>query len=71
MHIHLSGIDYTPKGEKEHLPILESDFDLDGLLQALFDIGAEGRIVCESPVLEEDAFVIRDKWIEISGEKAK
>ena len=68
LHIHLSGIEYTAGGEKEHLPILESDFDLDGLLQALADVGAGGRIVCESPVLEEDTFVIRDKWLEISEE---
>ena len=40
-------------------------------LQALVDVGAAGRIVCESPVLEEDTFVIREKWLEISGEQAK
>ncbi len=28
---HLSGIEYTEKGEKNHLPIEESDFDLDAL----------------------------------------
>jgi hypothetical protein len=28
-------------------------------------------MVCESPVLEEDAFVIRDRWLEISGEQAE
>jgi deoxyribonuclease-4 len=71
LHIHLSGIDYTSKGEKEHLPILESDFDLDGLMKALSAVGATGRMVCESPVLEEDAFVIRDRWLEISGEQAE
>jgi len=62
LHIHLSGIEYTAKGEKEHLPMAESDFDLDALLQALRDFGAGGRIVCESPVLEEDADLIRQRW---------
>ncbi|MBN1668526.1 MAG: TIM barrel protein [Anaerolineales bacterium] len=69
LHIHLSGIAYTEKGEKEHLPIVDSDFDLDALLRALHDAGAGGRMVCESPVLEEDAEVIRQRWLVISGEQ--
>lgn len=68
LHVHLSGIEYTSKGEKEHLPILESDFDLDALLTVLVEFHCGGRIVCESPVLEEDAQVIKAKWQEISGE---
>ena len=68
LHIHLSGIEYTPKGEKEHLPILESDFDLEALLRVLAEFECGGRIVCESPVLEEDALVIKARWQEISGE---
>lgn len=68
LHAHLSGIDYTPKGEKEHLPILESDFDLEALLKALDNFDCGGRIVCESPVMEEDALVIKEKWLAIKGE---
>ena len=59
MHIHLSGIEYGPKGEKKHLMLAESDFDLDGLLRALNDMGCAGRIVCESPIMEDDALVIQ------------
>ena len=68
LHVHLSGIDYTPKGEKEHLPILESDFDLEALLKALDNFDCGGRIVCESPVMEDDALVIKEKWLIVSGE---
>jgi deoxyribonuclease-4 len=68
LHIHLSGIDYTAAGEKEHLPVLESDLDLEGLFRALKDFGAGGRIVCESPELEDDTQVLKDKWLEISGQ---
>lgn len=68
LHIHLSGIDYTEGGEKEHLPVLESDLDLEGLFKALKDFGAGGRIVCESPEMENDAQILKDKWLEISGE---
>lgn len=62
LHIHLSGIEYGPKGEKEHLRIEESDFELDDLLKALRDMGCGGRILCESPVLEDDAQLIKNKW---------
>ncbi len=68
LHIHMSGIEYTPKGEKEHLPIKESDFNLDAILSALKDFNCGGRILCESPILEEDAILIKEKWMEISGE---
>ena len=59
MHVHLSGIEYGPKGEKNHLMLAESDFDLDGLLRALNNMGCGGRIVCESPIMEDDALVIQ------------
>jgi deoxyribonuclease-4 len=66
---HLSGIEYTEKGEQNHLPIEESDFRVEPLFEALKDIGCEGRILCESPIMEEDALLFQRKWIEVSGEK--
>jgi deoxyribonuclease-4 len=66
LHIHLSGIDYGPKGEREHLPIRDSDLDLEAILRALRDLDCGGRIVCESPVLEEDAQLIKDTWQQIT-----
>ena len=68
LHIHMSGIEYTPKGEKEHLPIEESELNFEAILQALKDLKCAGRILCESPILEEDAILIKKKWQEISGE---
>lgn len=67
MHIHLSGIEYGPKGERNHLMLAESDFNLEGLLEALFGYGCQGRIVCESPVMEDDAQVIKKAWNRIAG----
>lgn len=69
LHCHLSGIEYTEKGEQNHLVLAESDFNLEGLFQALLEVGAQGRILCESPTLEEDAQYIKEAWIEFSGEK--
>jgi deoxyribonuclease-4 len=68
IHAHLSGIAYTPRGEKEHLPLTESDFNLDALLRALAEFDCGGRIVCESPILEEDALLIQRRWQEIRTE---
>jgi deoxyribonuclease-4 len=62
LHCHLSGIEYTDKGEQNHLIIQESDFDLHGLFEALQEVKAGGRILCESPNLEEDAQFIKESW---------
>ena len=67
LHIHLSGIEYGPKGEKNHLKLEEADLDLEALLRALKDHDCAGRILCESPIMEEDALIMMKKWQEISG----
>jgi deoxyribonuclease-4 len=64
LHIHLSGIEYTTKGEKNHLPIRESDFQITGLFKALRDRHCGGRILCESPVMEEDALYMKEIYPE-------
>jgi deoxyribonuclease IV len=68
MHIHLSGIAYGPKGEKNHLVMEEADLKFRELMQALCDSGAKGRLLCESPAMEDDAEKFKRLWLEISGE---
>jgi deoxyribonuclease-4 len=63
LHVHLSGIEYGDKGEKNHLPIEEADLDLQALLQALYEFGCTGRILCESPKMEDDAILMKDRWV--------
>lgn len=62
LHIHMSGIEYGAKGEKNHLPIQESDFNLTGLFGALAKLKCGGRILCESPIMEEDALYMKKTW---------
>jgi deoxyribonuclease-4 len=69
LHIHLSGIEYGPKGEKNHLPLDESDLKLKFLFSVLKDFGCAGRILCESPIMEEDALNMKQAWKKISKEK--
>ncbi len=67
LHIHLSGIEYGEKGEREHLPLEEADLDLEALFRGLYDYDCQGRILCESPILEEDALYMQSVWGKISG----
>ena len=68
LHIHLSGIEYGPKGEKNHLKLAEADLDLKALFGALNEFGCAGRILCESPIMEDDALNMKKAWIKVSGE---
>ena len=63
LHIHLSGIEYSTKGERNHLPLRDSDLDLKCLFKALYLNNCQGRILCESPILEDDALYMRDLMI--------
>ena len=56
LHIHLSGIEYGPKGERNHIPLNESDMNYKALIQALVDVDAQGSIAVEAP----DPFHIAD-----------
>jgi deoxyribonuclease-4 len=62
LHIHLSGIEYSEKGERNHLPLRESDLRLPELFSALHEAHCRGRILCESPLMEEDALYMQELW---------
>jgi deoxyribonuclease-4 len=69
LHCHLSGIEYGKKGERNHLMLSNSDFDLDALLRALNAFNCGGRFLCESPQdMDKDALNIMDSWKKVSGE---
>jgi deoxyribonuclease-4 len=62
MHIHVSGIEFTDKGERKHLPLREADLKYRQLLAAMKSRNCGGRILCESPILEQDAVLLRNAW---------
>lgn len=62
LHIHLSGIEYGPKGEKNHLVLANSDFNVTALFEALLANQCAGRILCESPAMEDDAIILHHQW---------
>jgi len=59
MHIHITGIAYGPKGEKNHLNLKESDLNYQELLKALKDFNVKGIVISESPNVEGDALLMK------------
>jgi len=62
MHIHISGIEYGSKGELKHLNLDESDFRYEEWIHALRDYGVEGMVICESPIQERDALMLKNLY---------
>ncbi len=62
LHMHLSGIEYGPKGERKHRNLVDSDFNYRDLLKVLKTEGASGFLICESPSLENDALLLKNYY---------
>ncbi|MGV8086704.1 MAG: TIM barrel protein [Candidatus Woesearchaeota archaeon] len=62
MHIHMSGINYGPKGEKNHLFLEESDFNWRDLLKVWKEYKIKGAVINESPNIEDDAQLMKKYW---------
>ncbi|MEW5996479.1 MAG: TIM barrel protein [Candidatus Micrarchaeota archaeon] len=61
-HSHFSSIEYTGKGERNHLPVSANVPPYKPLMKMLAENGMGGRIVCESPRLEYDALVLQNEY---------
>ena len=59
MHIHITGIAYGPKGEKNHLSLRESDLNYQELIKVLKDFKVKGVAISESPNIEGDALLMK------------
>lgn len=64
-HAHIAGIEYGPKGEKKHLMLKESDMNYTDLLKAFKKFDVKGVVVCESPVMEQDAVLLKDYYLSL------
>jgi deoxyribonuclease-4 len=62
MHIHLSGIKYSGKGELSHLNLSESDMNYIDLFKAWKEFDIKGLVICESPSLEADALIMQGAY---------
>jgi deoxyribonuclease-4 len=59
LHVHVSGIQFGPRGERRHEPLRETKFRWKELLRALKDLRVGGWLVCETPAQEEDARLLQ------------
>lgn len=65
LHIHMGGINYNEKGEKNHLPLLESDFNFAECLKAIKDFNVKGCVISEGPLVEKDALLLKKTFKEL------
>lgn len=65
LHIHMGGINYNEKGEKNHLPLLESDFNYLECLKAIKDFHVKGCIILEGPLVEKDALLLKNTYFRL------
>ena len=64
-HAHLAGIEYSVKGEKNHLILEESDMNYKDLLKAFKEFDVKGVLVCESPNIEGDTKLLKDYYLNL------
>jgi len=60
MHMHYSGLTYSEKGEKKHLPFKESDAAYETLLEVMKIYDVRGILVIESPIMETDCLMLKN-----------
>jgi len=60
LHCHFTCIEYGEKGEKKHLPISARDPDFIPLAKAFKKKKYPITLICESPLLEKDALLLKD-----------
>lgn len=70
MHCHFSEINYSQKGEKNHLVFgSNNEPPFKPLMEVLAEQGYSGTIICESPNLDIDALKMQEHYIKILGNK--
>lgn len=62
MHIQVAGINYSEKGERNHLNLADSDFNYKDLLKVWKEFKIKGVVIAESPNIERDAMMLQKMW---------
>jgi len=67
MHCHMSGINYSEKGERNHVMLEDkaNDFPYQKILEKLVDAKAGGTIISESPIPHSDALLLKKEYEKI------
>jgi len=59
LHCHFSGIEFGRAGERRHLEVVSASPDFSLLAPVLLERDADITIICESPLLEQDALLMK------------
>jgi deoxyribonuclease-4 len=59
LYCHFQSIEYGDKGEVRHLPVDSYDPDFRLLAPVLLDLECDVHLICESPLLEKDAILLK------------
>jgi deoxyribonuclease-4 len=65
LHVHISGIEFGPRGERKHTNFSDSELDYRGVLTALATADAKGVVICESSNPEADALELSREYPKI------
>jgi len=67
LHTHFSKIEYNKGGEKEHHTLSETEYgpEWEVVCKAYVETGIKGVIISESPILEQDAILMKKKCQEV------
>ncbi len=65
MHIQISGVNYSEKGELNHLILKESDLNYRDIVRSWKDFKIKGVIISESPNIEGDALLLQRLYKEL------
>lgn len=63
MHLHVSGVTTTSKGDLKHLNLEQSKFNWRDMLRALKDNNCKGYLISNSPNLEKDALMMKEYYM--------
>lgn len=70
LHCHVSEIEYSPAGERFHLPLDTRDSPpWRPMLELVHENGYSGTLICESPLLEKDALKMQKYFGKLEPEK--
>jgi deoxyribonuclease-4 len=63
IHCHFSEINFSEKGERNHLPLgTNNEPPYKALMEVLCENGFAGTIICETPKLETDALIMQGEY---------
>ena len=62
MHIHISGVNSSAKGDLKQTNLNDSSFNWRGLFKSLKKFDCGGYVICHSPNLEEDALILKNYY---------